>query len=97
MKRRSIYKDGSFITVAQRKKKSDSVGLQEVMWDRRGIEPARYYIFSYGKVNDNHDVGTGSLYIKEERQKLKGQSQLVTGCCIKGSKQNCSGYRKQEK
>jgi exonuclease III len=58
---RSLYRVGSFMTVATEvsKCKSDSVGVQEVRWDRGGTEPAGEYTFFYGKENDNHKLGTG--------------------------------------
>jgi hypothetical protein len=38
---------------------SDLVGVQEVIWDRGGTEPASEYIFSYGKGVDKHVLGKG--------------------------------------
>jgi hypothetical protein len=38
---------------------SDLVGVQEVRWDRGGIESAGEYTFFYGKENENHKLGTG--------------------------------------
>jgi hypothetical protein len=35
------------------------VGVQEVRWDRSVTEPAGEYTFSYGKENENHELGTG--------------------------------------
>jgi hypothetical protein len=35
------------------------VGVQEVRWDGGGTEPAGEYTFSYGKGNENHELGTG--------------------------------------
>jgi hypothetical protein len=40
------------------------VGVQEVRWDRGGTEPAEEYTFSYGKGNENHELGKGFLYIR---------------------------------
>jgi hypothetical protein len=34
----------------------------------------------YGKGNDNHEFGTGFLYIRESYQQLRGLSLLVIGC-----------------
>jgi hypothetical protein len=34
------------------------VGVEEVRWDRGGTEPAGECIFLYGKVNENHELGT---------------------------------------
>jgi hypothetical protein len=39
------------------------MGLREVRWDRSGTEPAGEYTFSYGKGNENHELGIGFLYI----------------------------------
>jgi hypothetical protein len=41
------------------KYKLDLVGVQVVRWDRSGTEPAGEYTFLYGKVNENHELGTG--------------------------------------
>jgi hypothetical protein len=34
------------------------MGVQEVRWDREGIEPAGECTFYYGKENDNHELRT---------------------------------------
>jgi hypothetical protein len=39
--------------------KLDLVGVQEDRWGRGGTEPAGQYTFSYGKGNQNHELGTG--------------------------------------
>jgi hypothetical protein len=46
------------------KYKLDLVGVQEVRWDGGGTEPAGEYTFFYGKGNENHELGTGSLVHK---------------------------------
>jgi hypothetical protein len=47
------------------------VGVQEVRWDGGATEPIVQYSFFYGKVNENHELGTGFLYIKELYQQLR--------------------------
>jgi hypothetical protein len=48
------------------KYKLDLVGVQEVRWDRGGIEPANEHIFFYRKGNENHELGIDFLlYVRE--------------------------------
>jgi hypothetical protein len=58
---RSMYRAGSFRTVAEEvlKYKLHLVGVQEIRWDGSGSEPAGQYTFFYGKMNQNHELGTG--------------------------------------
>jgi hypothetical protein len=35
------------------------MGVQEVRWDRGGMEPAGKYSIFYGKGNQNHELGPG--------------------------------------
>jgi hypothetical protein len=53
------------------KYKLDLVGVQDDRWDGGGTEPAGEYTFFYGKWNENHELGTGFLYIGESYQQLR--------------------------
>jgi hypothetical protein len=43
----------------------DLVGVQEVGWEGGGTEPAGEYKFFYGKGNEDHELGTGFLCVRE--------------------------------
>jgi hypothetical protein len=45
------------------KYKLDLVGVQEVRWGRGGTKPAGEYTFFYGRGYDNHESGTGFLFL----------------------------------
>jgi hypothetical protein len=60
--------------------KFDLVGVQEVRWEGGGTEPVREYTFFYGKGNENHELGTDFLCIRESYQQLRELSLLVIGC-----------------
>ena len=83
---RSLYRAGSFTAEAAARElaryKLDLVGVQEVRWDREGTVRAGDYNFSYGKGNENRQMGTGFLYITELYQQLREQSLLAIWCHI---------------
>ena len=58
---RSLYRAGSLKVSARElaRYKLDVVGVQEVRWDKEGTVRAGDYNFSYGKGNENHQLGTG--------------------------------------
>jgi exonuclease III len=58
---RSLYRSGLLRTVRRelRKYKLDLVGVQEVRWDKGGIESAQDFTFFYGAVNEDRQLGTG--------------------------------------
>jgi exonuclease III len=58
---RSPYRIGSLKRVAKElgKYKLDSVGVQEVRWEKGGTERAEDYTFFYGQGNGDHQLGTG--------------------------------------
>jgi hypothetical protein len=48
------------------------VGVQGVRWEGSGTTSAGKYTFFYGNGNENHELGTSFLYIRESCQQLKG-------------------------
>jgi exonuclease III len=63
---RSIYRAGSLREVAEEisKYNLDLVEVQEIRWDGGGTETAGEHTFFYGKVNENHELGTDFLIHK---------------------------------
>jgi hypothetical protein len=57
----SLYRAGSLPTAPKEvsKYRLDLMGVQEVRWEGGGTEPAGEYTLSYGKGNENHELGTG--------------------------------------
>jgi hypothetical protein len=78
---RKLYRAGSLMTVSRElsRYRLDLVGAQEVRWEGSGTVPAWEYTFFYGKGNENHELGTGFLYIRESYQQLRGLSLLMIG------------------
>jgi hypothetical protein len=62
--------------------KLDLVEVQEDRWEGGGTEPAGENTFPYGKENENHELDTGFLCIRESYQQLRELSLLVIGCHI---------------
>jgi hypothetical protein len=58
---RGLYKVDSLMTVSRELSMYglDLRGVQEVKWEGSGTIPAGEYTFFYGKVNENHELGTG--------------------------------------
>ena len=64
---RSLYRAGSLTAVTRElaRYKLDLVGMQEVRWDKGDTVRAGDYNYFYGKGNENHQLGSGFLYIKK--------------------------------
>jgi hypothetical protein len=59
--------------------KLDLTRAQEVRWEGGGTEPAGEYTFFYGQGNENHELGTDFLCIRESYRQLRGLSLSVIG------------------
>jgi len=57
----SLYRAGSFTAASRELARYilDLVGVQEVKWDTGGTIKVRDYNFFYGKIKENHQLGTG--------------------------------------
>jgi hypothetical protein len=63
---RSLYRAGSIMTVVELLRyKLDLVGVQDNRWEGGGTEPVGEQSFFYGKGNENHELDTGFLCIRE--------------------------------
>jgi hypothetical protein len=71
---RRLYRSGTLKKVARElgKYKLDLVGVQEVRWDKGGTKRAEEYTFFYGVGNEDQQLGTGFLCIRESYQQLGG-------------------------
>jgi hypothetical protein len=58
----------------------DSVDEYVIGYDGGNTETAGEYTFFSGKGNENHELGTGFLGIREPYQQLRRLSLLVIGC-----------------
>jgi hypothetical protein len=78
---RSLYRVGSLMTVLRElsRYRLDLVGVQ-VRWEGKWYRTSRRIHILYGKGNENHELGTGFLYIRESSQQLSGLSLLMIGC-----------------
>lgn len=47
------------------------VGIQEVIWELGGAEPAGDYTFFYEKGQENHELGTGVICVRKSDQHLR--------------------------
>jgi hypothetical protein len=79
---RSLCRAGSVLTVSKELLEYwlHLVGMQEDRWEGGRTEPVVEYTFFYGKGNENLELGTGFLCIRESHQLLRGLSLLVIGC-----------------
>jgi hypothetical protein len=58
----------------------DLVGMQEVRLQGSHTEPEGEYTFFYGNGDENHELCTGFLFIRESHQQSRGLSWFVIGC-----------------
>jgi hypothetical protein len=96
---RSLYRVGSLMTVSRElsRYKLDLVGVQEVRWVGGGTRPAGEYTFFYRKLNENHELGTVFLCIRESYLQLGRLSLSVIGCHIYNTKRSLMSYHCSER
>jgi hypothetical protein len=91
---RSLYRIGSLTTVARDlgKYELDSVGVQEVRWEKGGTERAEDYTFSVDRGMGIISYGQVSSYVRELYQRLGEWSLLVIGCHVYNIKRSLVQY-----
>jgi exonuclease III len=77
---RVLHRTGTLNTVARElgKCKLDLVGVQEVRWEKSGIERAEDYTFFYGEGNGYYRLGTG-LYVRKRIVSAVRRVEFISG------------------
>jgi hypothetical protein len=76
---RSLYRARSLMTVSRELSRygQDLVRVLKVRWEGCGTKSAVKHTYPYGKRNENNEMGTGILYIRESYQQLRGFNLIV--------------------